>query len=145
MRSLQKVISTIALITLFASCQSSTDVTQTLSKPDTRKEIMNKIADDSTMSNEMMVAMMNSNNGKMMMGNHQMMMKMMKDDPVGMQSMMTDMMEACKNDTTMMSGMCKTMMGNKQMMDMMQKMKEKNMGKMNGIDTTKRADHTSHH
>ena len=145
MRSLQKVISTIALITLFASCQSSTDVSQTLSKPDTRKEIMNKIADDSTMSKEMMMTMMNGNNGKIMMENHQMMMKMMKDDPVGMQSMMTDMMEACKNDTTMMSGMCKTMMGNKQMMDMMQKMKEKNMGKMNGIDTTKRADHTSHH
>ena len=145
MKSLQKLSLLIALITFFASCQSGTDVNQTLSKPDTRKEIMNKISDDSTMSNEMMVAMMNSNNGKIIMGNKQMMMKMMKDDPVGMQSMMTDMMEACKNDTTMMSGMCKTMMGNKQMMDMMQKMKEKNMGNMNGIDTTKGADHTSHH
>ena len=81
------------------------------------------------------------------MEHHSSMMKMMKDNPGIMESMMTDMMEACKNDTTMMSGMCKAMIGNQQMMDMMQKMKGKNMdmGKMNVVDTTKGTDHKSHH
>ena len=145
MKTLQKITLLIALITLFASCQSGTDVNQTLSKPDTRKEIMDKIAGDSTMSKEMMTAMMNSNNGKMMMGdgkmpmmmeNHEAMMKMMKDNPAMMQNMMTGMMEACKTDTAMMSGMCKKMMENPQMMDMMQKMKgeKMDMNKMKGMD-----------
>jgi hypothetical protein len=145
MKTLQKITLLIALITLLASCQSGTDVNQTLSKPDTRKEIMDKIADDSTMSKEMMTAMMNSNNGKMMMGdgkmpmmmeNHDAMMKMMKDNPSMMHNMMMNMMEACKNDTTMMSGMCKKMMENPQMMDMMQKMKGENKDmKMEGVDS----------
>ena len=90
-------------------------------------EMMNKIADDSSMSKEMMGAMMNSKNGKMMMmpmmENHEAMMKMMKDNPGMMDNMMMNMMEACKTDTTMMAGMCKKMMANPQMMDMMQKMK----------------------
>jgi len=144
MKTLQKITLLIALITLFASCQSGTDVNQTLSKPDTRKEIMDKIAGDSTMSNEMMGAMMKNNNGKMMMGdgkmpmmmmeNHDAMMKMMKDNPGMMDNMMMNMMEACKNDTTMMSGMCKKMMENPQMMDMMQKMKGENKDmKMEGM------------
>jgi hypothetical protein len=34
---------------------------------------------------------------------------------------MSDMMETCKSDTSMMSSMCKTMMENQQMKDMMQK------------------------
>ena len=149
MKILQKITLLFALIILFASCQSSTDSKLLLSKPDTRKEMMNKIANDSTMSKEMMTAMMTSNSGmammeehqKMMMQNHESMMKMMKDDPGMMHKMMMNMMEACKNDTTMMSGMCKAMMGNKPMMDMMQKMN----GKMNGMDTTKAIDHKSHH
>jgi hypothetical protein len=58
---------------------------------------------------------------------------------------MTNMMEACKNDTTMMSGMCKAMMGNKQMMDMMQKMKGMDMVKMKGMGTMNVKDHTLHH
>jgi len=142
MKSLQKLSLLIALITFFASCQSGTDVNQTLSKTETRMEMMNKIADDSTMAKEMMGAMMNSQNGKMMMHQHQAMMmgdnssmmKMMKDNPAMMHSMMMNMMEACKNDTTMMAGMCKAMMGNKEMMDMMEKMKgEKKDMKMEGM------------
>ncbi len=139
---------------LFASCQSSTDTKQILSKSETRKEMMDKIANDSSMSKEMMGAMMASQTGtammhdhqKMMMGNHETMTKMMKDNPGMMQGMMTNMMDACKNDTAMMSGMCKAMMGNKQMMDMMQKMKGKNMdmGNMKGMDTTKVIDHKAH-
>ena len=116
---------------LFLSGQSKTNVKQILSNPDTRKGIMDNIANDSIMSKEMMGAMMNNKNCKMMMQgnekmtmmteNHEKMMKMMKDNPGMMNSMMTDMMEACKSDTSMMSSMCKAMMENKQMKDMMQK------------------------
>ena len=133
----------IVLITLFASCQPSTDVKQILSNSDTRKAIIDTISNDSIMSREMMVALMNGRNGKMlMMENHEAMMKMMKDDPGMMQSIMSGMMETCKSDSTMMCSMCKTMMGNKQMMDMMDNMKEENkdmkksgsMQKMKGMD-----------
>jgi len=141
MKKFQKIALMLALITLFASCQSTKQV---LSKTDSRNEIMLAIANDSEMSKEMMQAMMNSKNGKMMMQkndkmkmmmenhgmmmeNHGMMMKMMKDNPGMMHSMMSGMMEAAKSDTGMMSSMCKTMMENPQMMDMMQKMRGKNM------------------
>lgn len=141
MKRVQKMILSMALIMLFASCQSNAD-TDALSTPEMRKEVMGKIADDSTMMKEMMTMAMNSSNGmmmmqdhqKMMIGNHSSMMKMMQDNPGMMQGMMTDMMEACKNDTVMMTGMCKAMMGNKEMMDMMQKMKGEKMDmKMNGM------------
>lgn len=148
MKALQKVTLAIGLITLFASCQSNSDPKQVLSNKETRKEIIATITNSSEMMKEMMEAMMNSKNGKMMMmENHGTMMKMMKDNPGMMESMMTDMMEACKNDTAMISGMCKAMMGNKQMMDMIQKMKRNNMdmGNMNSMDTTNGADHKTHH
>ncbi|MEO7490795.1 MAG: hypothetical protein ABIU77_27005 [Ferruginibacter sp.] len=47
---------------------------QDLSNSETRKEIMNTIANDSMMSQEMIGTMMNSQNGIMMMQEHQMMM-----------------------------------------------------------------------
>jgi hypothetical protein len=161
MKTLQKVASVIVLITLSLSVygQSGTDVNQILSKPDSRKKIMETIANDSSMSKEMKEAMRNSKNGKMMMqGNEKMtMMKTMNENPVMMESMMSDMMEkcktdtlmrksmmsnmmkACKSDTSMMASMCKTMMGNKQMMDMMQKMKgeNKDMNKMGATNKMK--------
>lgn len=142
MKALSKIVLAIAVIMSIASCQSVTDVSQTLSKSESRMEMMNKIADDSTMAKEMMAAMMNSQNGKMMMHQHQTMMmedngsmmKMMNDNPAMMHSMMMNMVEVCKNDKTMMSGMCKVMMGNKEMMDMMEKMKdEKKDMKMEGM------------
>ena len=140
MKTFQKITLAIALIALFSSCQSKIDVKQTLSNLDTRKEIMDTIANNSDMAKEMMVVLMNGKHGKMlMMENHQNMMKMMKDDPGMMKGMMSDMMETCKSDTSMMSSMCKTMMGNKQMMDKMDKMKEgnKDMGKMKGMKKMK--------
>jgi len=135
MKTLQKITWVIALIVLFASCQSNTDVKQILSKSDTRKEIMDSIANDTIMSKEMMEALMINKNDKTMMENHHTMMKMMKDNPTMMQSMMSDMMETAKNDSGMMSSMSKTMMGNQKMMDMMQKTKgeNKNMNKMKGM------------
>ncbi len=88
MNIIQKSTLAIALITLAASCQSTK---QTLSKSDSRNEIMLAIANDREMSKEMMQAMMNSKNGKMMMQendkmnmmmeNHGTMVKMMKDNP----------------------------------------------------------------
>ena len=150
MKILQKITLAIALITLFASCQSAKQI---LSKSDSRNEIITAIANDPYMSKEMMEAMMNSKNGKMMMqenekmkmmmDNHGMMMKMMKDNPGMMKNMMSNMMEAAKGDTSMMSSMCKSMMGNQQMMNMMQKMKGKN-GKMDK-KTENKEDPKSHH
>src|ERR1035437_6318344 len=104
MKTLQKVALAIALITMFASCQSTSDPKKILSNTETRKGIMDTIANNSNMSKEMMEAMMNSKNGTMMMQgnekmtmmmmeNHGTMMKMMKDNPAMMQSMMSDMME----------------------------------------------------
>ncbi len=146
MKILQKITLAIALITLFASCQSAKQI---LSKSDSRNEIITAIANDPDMSKAMMEAMMNSKNGKMMMqenekmkmmmDNHGMMMKMMKDNP----GMMKNMTEAAKSDTSMMSSMCKSMMGNQQMMNMMQKMKGKN-GKMDK-KTENKEDPKSHH
>lgn len=132
MKTLQKIALFIALVALFASCQSGTDVNKILSNQETKKAIIDKIANDSNLSKEMMETMMNSENCKMMMkGNekmtmmmmedHGVMMKMMKENPAMMQSMMTGMMETCKNDTAMMSSMCKSMMENPEMMDMMHK------------------------
>lgn len=142
MKQAQKMVFSIVLVILFASCQTNAD-SDALSTPEKRTEVMGKIAEDTTMMKEMMTTVMNSSNGmmmmkdhqKMMMGNHGSMVKMMQDNPGMMQGMMTDMMEACKNDTAMMSGMCKAMMGNKEMMDMMQKMKSENKNmKMEGMD-----------
>ncbi|MDP3244839.1 MAG: membrane or secreted protein [bacterium] len=152
MKTLQKITLAIALITLFASCQSAKQI---LSKSDSRNEIIATIANDPDMSKEMMKAIMNSKNGKMMMqenekmkmmmDNHGMMMKMMKDNPGMMKNMMSNMMEAAKSDTSMMSSMCKSMMGNQQMMDMMQKMKGKNMDMKKMDKKTENKDDTKPH
>jgi hypothetical protein len=152
MKTLQKITLFIALVALFASCQSGTDITKILANQETKKAIMDTIANDSNLSGEMMETMMNSEKGKMMMmenekmtmmmmQNQGTMMKMMQNNPAMMQSMMTAMMETCKSDTSMMSSMCKNMMENKEMIDMMQKMKggNKDMNKKQGMD------HETHH
>jgi hypothetical protein len=109
MKNVQKFVLSVVLIgiTLFASGQSNTDVKQVLSNPETRKLIMDTIANDSIMSKEMMTTMMNSKNHKMMMmENHG---SMMKDNHGMKHCMMSAMMDACKGDTSMMSK-CKAMM-----------------------------------
>ena len=133
MKTDQKYIWIIALITLLASCQSPKQV---LSKSDSRMKIMANIASDQEMSKEMMDAIMRGDHGKMlmhermktMMEDKSMMMTMMKDDPEMTNRMMSGMMETVKADTSMMAGMCKSMMDNPEMMEMMQKMKEKDKG-----------------
>lgn len=145
MKILSKIAFSIALITCFAACQLGSDPKQMLANKETRKGIMEAIANNGDMTTEMMEALMSSQNGKtMLLANDKMalmmmespgtMMKKMKDNPGMMQDMMAKMMESCKNDSSMMSGMCKTMMANQPMMDMMQKMKDEkmDMGKMKG-------------
>ncbi len=107
---------------------------------------METIVNSNEMMNEMTETILNNNNAKMgmqkndkmivmMLENRDTMMKVMKNNPVIMKNIMSDMMETCKGDSSMMAGMCKSMMGNPQMMDIMQKMKEenKNMKKMDGM------------
>lgn len=141
MKTLQTVVLAIALVTAFSSCQPSSSRTQILSDKGTRAAMMDTIANDSTMSRQMIETMMNGKNGMMMqqhmMGNQNLMMKMLKDNPAMMQSMMSAMMETAKGDTSRMSGMIKTMMGNPQMMQMMQNRTGSSnmngMGHMNGM------------
>ncbi|MEO9003865.1 MAG: hypothetical protein ABI288_03970 [Ginsengibacter sp.] len=140
MKTLQTMALAITLLALFPSCQSSSAQVKGLSNKETRNEIMGEIANDSTMSNEMIGAMMHSKNGMGMLQQHQMMtmgnqssmMNMLKNNPGMMQSMLSAMMETAKGDSSMMSGMIKTMRGNPQMMQMMQNRMGDNM--MNGMN-----------
>ncbi len=145
MKIVQTLMLAIALLTLFASCQSTSTQLKDLSNTETRKQIMQAIANDSSMSQEMIGAMMNSKNSmmmqehQMMMGNESSMMKTLKNNPGMMQNMMSAMMHTAKGDTSMMSGMIRTMMGNQQMMGMMQNMTgNKMMNNMGGMN------HNSH-
>jgi ABC-type enterochelin transport system permease subunit len=75
MKTLQKfiLVTVLTTLSLFVTGQSNTDIKQILSKSDTRKEIMDIIANDNLMSKEMMETMMNNKNCKMMMqGNEKM-------------------------------------------------------------------------
>jgi len=155
MKNVQKFVLSVVLIgiTLFASGQSNTDVKQVLSNPETRKLIMDTIANDSIMSKEMMTTMMNSKNHKMMMmENHG---SMMKDNHGMKHCMMSAMMDSCKGDTSMMSkckammpckgdtsmmpSKCRTMMENPQMKEMTEKrmIENKDVKNIEAVDKTK--------
>ena len=67
MKTLQKITMLIAFVALFASCQSNINVNKILSNQDTKKAIMDTIANNSNLSKEMMETLMNSKNSKMMM------------------------------------------------------------------------------
>lgn len=136
MRTAQKYMWLIAIITLVAACQSPKQV---LSKSDSRMEIMASIASDHDMSKAMMAAISRGEHGKMlmhermkaMMENKSMMTKMMKDDPDMKKRMMLGVMEAAKADTSMMSQMCKAMVNKPEMMEMMMSNPQKMKGTMN--------------
>lgn len=81
MKTLQKTAFAIAFMALLVACEQKTSTTNALSKPETRKEIMDSIANNNDMSMEMIETMMNSKNGEkwlqeneklntMMRGNH---------------------------------------------------------------------------
>lgn len=140
MKTLQTIMLAIASISLFAACESSSSQTQALSNEGSRRTIMNTIANDSTMSKEMISTMMKSKNGGRYMQPYMMedpntMTSMLKRNPMMMQNMMSAIMETAKGDTSRMSGIIKTMSGNPQMMRMMQNMSNgtrmNGMGKMN--------------
>jgi len=139
MKTLQKITLFIAIVALFASCQTGTDVNKILSNQDTKKAIMDTIANDSNLSIEMMEAMMNNENSKMMMmgnekmttmmmGNQGSMLKIMQKNPAMMQSMMNGMIETCYRDSVMMNSMCSGILNNPKMMDMIHKNMDENMG-----------------
>ena len=86
MKTLQKTAFAIAFMALLVSCEQKTSTTNALSKSETRKEIMDSIANNNEMSMEMIEIMMNSKNGEkwlkendklntMMRGNHGRMME----------------------------------------------------------------------
>ncbi len=145
MKTLKKITLLIALIALFTSCQSKTDVNKILANQGTKEAIMDSIANDTNLSVEMMGAMMNSENSNMMKKNEKMttlmmqnqgaMLKMMQNNPAIMQSMMNGMMDTFKGDTAMMSYMSSTIMNNPQMMDMIHKNRNtKGMNNMEGMN-----------
>ncbi|MEO6229869.1 MAG: hypothetical protein ABJB11_13910 [Ferruginibacter sp.] len=118
----------IVLFALFASCKSSPAHLKILSNKDTRNDIIQTIAKDSMMSNEMIEAMMNSENGLRAMQQHQIMLanshksilNMLKTKPGLMQGMLLAMMESASQDSSMMSAMINIMKANLQMMQLMQ-------------------------
>lgn len=147
MKTLQKITFVALLFTLFSSCQTDGDVTQILSKPETRKEIMDSIANNSEFSQEMIETIWNSKNGRTMMqgngkmmgrfmGNHEGMMNMFRNNPEMMQNLITDMMDAAKTDSSMISLMSDVIMRNPQMMSRMNRMNnmQGGNGNMNKLD-----------
>jgi hypothetical protein len=87
---------------------------------------------------------MNNENSEI---NH--MMEMMRENPELMPNMMGNMMEMCKNDSTMCNQMAEVMSGHPHMMQMsIQKMKENGMmnsnGKMNMTDSGTPMKSTNH-
>ncbi|REG79475.1 hypothetical protein [Algoriphagus antarcticus] len=128
MKKIQTAAYSIVLLILIGSCQSGSTHTSLLSDTQSRNEIMEAIAADSTMSNEMIGTLLNNENGmmtmqnhqKMTMGNHSSMMNMVKNNPDLTHNMMSTMVETAKSDSSMMSGMIRTMMADPQMMQMMQ-------------------------
>lgn len=141
MKTLKIILLAIASGTLFASCEVGSGQTKGLSNAQTRNEIMEAIASDSVMSNEMIHTMMSNKNGMMIMQNHQRlkmenhnsMMNMVKTNPGMTQNMMSALMETAKSDTSKMSEMIKIMMDNPQMMKMMQNRMGNSNSKMKGM------------
>ena len=121
MKKVQNFAFALSFITLFVCCQ--TDAKHLLSNRDTRNAIMDTIANNGHLMNEMMTAVMQSPNHKtVMVENHRAMMNMIKNDPIMLKDMMIDMRDACKSDSLMMYSMCKTMMNDPQMKEMMLRM-----------------------
>ena len=124
----------ISALALLSACESGKDQLESLSNQKERNEIMQAIARDSVMSSEMFATMINDEQG--MMKNHtNTMARMRKENPAMVTRIMSDMMEASRGDSAMMSGMVRMMMGNYEMHQMMQE--GNNSGMMQGMDATK--------
>lgn len=134
MKKLNHLIPATLLLILFTGCQQKADMSRLLAQPDTRNEILNAIARDSSLSNAMIdtlmanpdrhMAMQHMGMQRMMMQHNGSMANMMRSDTAMMHQMMMTMMESANTDTAMMRRMCSDMMANKPMMNMMEKMKK---------------------
>jgi hypothetical protein len=71
MKRLQTIFSLVILLGLFVSCKPNANMKQLLSKPDTRKEMMDSIANNSGMAKEMIDALISSKNGMVIMNDNQ--------------------------------------------------------------------------
>ncbi len=138
MKALKILVLAIAILAVLPSCQPTSAQIKELANKEKRVEIMNAIAHDSSMSQEMMRTLMNAKNGRQIMQKHRMqimendsiMMGVLKNNPHLMQSMMDAMMETAKGDSSIMYGMIRSMMRNTQMRGMMQNMMGNNGNRM---------------
>lgn len=71
MKKIQTVTYSIVLLILIGSCQSGSTHTSLFSDTQSRNEIMEAIAADSTISTEMIRTLLNNENGMMTMQNQQ--------------------------------------------------------------------------
>ena len=133
MKKAQKIVLAITVLAIFILTQTTSAQVKDLSNKETRSEIMNAIASDSVMSNEMIRIMMNKKDGMMMLQHHKMMnvgdrssmLNMMKKNPGMMNNMLSAMMETANADTTILLSMIKTIRDNPQMMNMIKNMRNK--------------------
>lgn len=150
-RTVTTIFIAVLLLTVNAYSQS-TSVKALLDKPETRTEVFNTILGDHQLMMEFMTALKGNDHAMMMMQssdsqmtgmkengsmessstNHKMhqgeMMGMMKDNPEMMMNMMGNMMDMCKQDSTMCKKMANMMTDHPEMMEMcMKKMNEKEM------------------
>lgn len=165
MKAITAFISMLTILAFNVNGQN-TDVKGLFDNQETRNEIFNTIAGDHQLMMEFMkvakenehwaMMMLDAENsqmgdmkagkaGMMKMKDEHQMTDMMKDNPEMMQKMMGNMMDMCKNDSTMRSKMADMMTEHSEMMQMcMQKMKEKGMmgsdGKMKMMNPDKESD-----
>ena len=113
MKALSTLPFAIILMTLFMSCQSGKNVKQILSKTNSRMELMDKIANSSSMSTEMMDAMLSNRSGKRMTTETQeVMVRMVKDYPEMMQMIKSDDVATNNGESVILPGLRMAMMVN---------------------------------
>ncbi len=129
MKTLFKITGIAAIILVLASFQTP-QVNGVLSNKTTRKEIMQKIANDHAMAGEMMNIMMDNPNGRSimmnnmysMMGNRSMMQQIFRTHPGVIGPMMGSMLNASKGDSSAYMNMYSMMAQYPQMLSRMYRM-----------------------
>lgn len=140
MKNLQKAGVIFGFLIIFSSCQPNVNSVQILANKDARLEIMDSIANSNELMTEMMSSILNNKKGSMMMQNNQdmhrrlmedrqAMIKIMEENPTLLKAMMEDMIYVSKNDTTLMTSLCRSIVENHQMMGRIQNMQESNRNK----------------
>ena len=129
MKKLNHLISANLLLILFTGCQQKADVSRLLAQPDTRNEILNAIARDSSLSNAMIdtlmanpdrhMAMQHMGMQRMMMQHNGSMANMMRSDTAIMRRMFNTLIESANKDSALMHRMCTDIINNKPMFSML--------------------------